>query len=97
MIPAGALTIAGSRSLYALDPQNQLWRIDYATGEKQQVHGSFPGLNFGLSTQVSQGVYSLAPEWKFASAAAVNDEGTEFAFVAYRYSAKLVVIEDMFK
>jgi hypothetical protein len=97
MIPEGALKVASSRFLYFLDPQNQLWKIDYATGRRQQVHGSFPGLNFAMSSQVSQGVYFSTPEWTFASAVAVDDGGSELAFVAYRYSAKLVMIENIFK
>ncbi|MGB2869188.1 MAG: protein kinase [Bacteroidota bacterium] len=95
-IPKGVLVIASSGSLYALDPQNRIWKIDYATGGKQQLRGSFPGLDFGQSVQVSEGVYYTTP-WNFASAVAVNDEGSELAFVAYRFSAKLVMIENIFK
>jgi len=96
-IPDGALPIAGFRSLYVLDSRNRIWKIDYATGKREQLRGSFPGLNARDSRQASQ-LVNLGPQnWDVASCISVDDNDSEVAFVTFRYSAKLVMIENIFK
>ena len=92
-----ALVIPGYKSLYALDPQSRLWKIDYATEKQQLVRGEFPGLNITSAALASARVSYASPYWNVASSVSVSDEGSDLAFVAYRYSAKLVMIENVFK
>jgi hypothetical protein len=96
-IPEGSVVIQGLRNVYTLDPQNRLWRIEYGSGVRQPVSGSFADLDYGASAIAAQQVNLGPAEWSSASSISVSDNDSKFAFASYRYSAKLVMIENIFK
>ena len=93
----GVLVIPGRQSLYALDRRNRLLKIDYATGRQQQVSGNFPALSVRSSAIATARVSTSGPYWDIASSISVSDDGSKLAFVSFRYSGKLVMIENIFK
>ncbi|OGU68031.1 MAG: hypothetical protein A3C56_01535 [Ignavibacteria bacterium RIFCSPHIGHO2_02_FULL_56_12] len=97
VLPDGGLLIPGRRSLYVLDKKDRLMKVDYLTGSKQRVRGSLSGLSFASSVLASRLISVTNQDVQIASTIGVNDDDSELTFVALRFSAKLVMIENIFK
>ena len=97
VVPGGGLFIPGRMSLYLLDKRDRLSKIDYATGSLRQVRGSLSGLNFATSVLASRLISVTNQDVQIASSIGVDDNDSELVFVSVRFSAKLVMIENVFK